>query len=317
MSITIALDLGGTSIKLALVDNGKLLGIEKILVAENTSLEPFLSVIESKVSILSDQFGISENDFGGIGMAFPSLVDSDDGKILSEYVKYSDVNNLNLQDWARKKWGIPLLLENDARAALVGEWQYGAGIGKNDLVQITIGTGVGSAVLMDGKILKGKHYMAGNLGGHITVKYDGNLCNCGNIGCLESVASTWALPGIVKNHPQFEKSLLREEDTIDFEAVFRLAKQNDALAETIKTECIHVWSFGVINLVHSFDPEMIIVGGGIMKSKEFILPHFQKMVDKHTWLPAGTVEIVAAKNEEHAALLGMDYLIKNINSQQN
>ena len=310
MSTTIALDLGGTIIKMALVREGKLLAVEEIPVPANEALAPFLPVIEGKVSFLAKSCGVSENNISGIGMAFPSIVDHRKGKILSEYVKYCDVNDLNLQDWASGKWGIPLLLENDARAALAGEWQYGAGMEKTDLVQVTIGTGFGSAVLIDNKILRGKHSLAGNLGGHITIKYDGEPCNCGNVGCLESVASTWALPGKIKRHELFESSRLKQEPRLDFEAIFRLAAQNDELAGIVRDDAVKAWGFGVINLVHAYDPEVVIIGGGIMKSKDFILPCIQKMVDEHTWLPAGTVEITAARNHEHSALLGMDYLIK-------
>lgn len=244
-------------------------------------------------------------------MAFPSIVDNENGKILSDYVKYKDTNDLNLHHWAMTKYNAPMVLENDSRAALIGEWQYGAGQGNKNIVLLTIGTGVGSAVLLDGKILRGKHYLAGNLGGHVTINYKGKTCNCGNIGCLESVASTWALPEIVKKHPDYKNSDLSKENHIDFEALFRLSTEGDSLASKIRDECLNAWSFGVINLIHSFDPELVIVGGGVMKSKEIILPYFQEKVDRHTWLAPGTIEIKPAKYEKHAALLGMDYLIRS------
>ncbi|MEQ9423500.1 MAG: ROK family protein [Cyclobacteriaceae bacterium] len=314
MPITIALDLGGTSIKLALVKEGGIIESSNIPVNDNTRLEPILTTIEQSISDLASKNGIASSQFEGIGMAFPSIVDNKAGKILSEYVKYADVNDLSLQSWSKKLWGIPLLFENDARAALVGEWQYGAGIGKTDLVQMTIGTGVGSAVLIDGKVLRGKHFLAGNLGGHVTVNYDGDECNCGNIGCLETVASTWALPTKVSSHQLFKESRLSNAEIIDFEVVFKLAAENDPLATIIRDDCVNAWGFGAINLVHSFDPQAIIIGGGIMQSKLQILPQIQKMVDKHTWLPPGTVEIIAAKNGNKAALLGLDYLVKqNVN----
>ena len=150
-------------------------------------------------------------------------------------------------------------------------------------------------------------------GGHTTIKLDGEPCNCGNIGCIETVASTWAIPGLVHSHPDFNNSALRNEPVIDFEAIFRLAAQGDQLSKYMKEKCIEAWSFGIINLVHSFDPEMVIIGGGVMESEAEILPIIQEMVDKHTWLPEGTVEVVAAQNKNHAALLGLSYLIQNIN----
>ena len=311
MSVTIALDLGGTSIKLALVTKGSLLCLDEIPVEQNSQLQPFLPIIEKKVSAMSRNQEIDLNNISGLGMAFPSIVDNQQGIILSDYVKYQDVNLLNLKQWAQHIWGVPLIMENDARAALVGEWQYGAGQGKNDIVQVTIGTGMGTAVLMDGKLIRGKHYLAGNLGGHTTIKYDGELCNCGNIGCLESVASTWALPAQVKSHPQFQNSQLKHEANIDYEAVFRLAAKNDVLSIEARDAAVTAWGFGVINLVHSFDPELIILSGGVMDSKDHILPRLKTMVDQHTWPPPGTYAITAAQNQQHAALLGLSYLANN------
>ncbi|CAN5606237.1 ROK family protein [soil metagenome] len=310
-SPSIVLDLGGTLIKLALVRENELLAVSEIQVSDHTLLKPFLPIIEEKVMGMAKTCNISEREFAGIGMAFPSIVDSNNGKILSDYVKYKDTNDLNLHHWAKSKYNAPILLENDSRAALIGEWQYGAGLGYNNIVLITIGTGVGSAVLLDGKILRGKHYLAGNLGGHITINYKGKTCNCGNIGCLESVASTWAIPDLVKQHPDFKSSDLSKENYIDFEALFRLATAGDSLARTIRDECINAWSFGVVNLIHSFDPEIVIVGGGVMKSKELILPFIQDIVDRHIWLAPGTINIKPAKCENHAALLGMDFLIRS------
>jgi glucokinase len=310
-SPSIVLDLGGTLIKLALAVKGKLLAVNEIEVSDHKLLKPFLPVIEEKVREMAYSDSISATEFAGIGMAFPSIVDCDNGKILSDYVKYKDTNDLNLHNWAKEKFNAPIFFENDSRAALIGEWQYGAGLGHKNIVLITIGTGVGSSVLMDGKILRGKHYLAGNLGGHITINYKGKTCNCGNIGCLESEASTWALPEKIKQHPGFINSDLKKEKNLDFEALFRLAAVGDSLACTIRDECLKAWSFGVVNLIHSFDPEIVIVGGGVMKSKDYILPYIQETIDRHTWLAAGTVKIKPAKYENHAALLGMDFLIRN------
>ena len=310
MSVSIALDVGGTNIKGALVQGGKILAEDSIPVSDNNLLAPLLPVIRERIASMARSANVGSGQFGGIGMAFPCIVDSRESRILSEYVKYRDINDLALNAWAANIWGIPLRMENDARAALVGEWQFGAGKGIDNLVQITIGTGVGSAVLIEGRLLRGKHYVAGNLGGHMTVKYDGSLCNCGNIGCLETVASTWSLPEIARKDPGFGQSMLSREPSIDFRILFDLAKKGDELSCRLRDDCIKAWSFGIVNLVHAFDPERIIVGGGIMKSRDILLPHFRDIIDRHTWLPPGTVEVVAAENENNAALLGMAYLIE-------
>jgi len=309
MAVSIALDIGGTNIKMALVRQGSILNSLMLPVKENTTLGPLLPLIEKNIDQLLD----GRDDLQGIGLAFPCIVDNQKSLILSEYVKYQDINDLNLSQWAHDQWGVSVLFENDARAALVGEWQYGAGKGYDNLVQVTMGTGIGSAVLMNGRLLRGKHYLAGNLGGHMTIDYEGADCNCGNKGCLETVASTWALPDLVKISSKFADSTLSELEVIDFKALFDHAANNDELAISVRDHCIKAWGFGLINLVHAFDPEIIIISGGVTASKEIIFPIFRDMINKHTWLPPETIEILPAAFKDSAALFGLDYLIQNQN----
>lgn len=309
MALTVAMDLGGMSIKMALVENGQILASRKIDVKDSAKLAPLLPQINSGIEQMISETAHSKSDLGGIGMAFPSIVDNQAGKILSDYVKYTDTNDLNLNAWARDHWGVHVVMENDARAALAGEWQHGSGKGFNDLILVTIGTGFGSSALINGKLLRGKHHLAGNLGGHMTIDIQGTLCNCGNLGCLETVASTWALPHLVKKEPGYQNSSLSKEEHLDFQTLFEAADLEDQVAISVRDGCIQAWAFGLVSLVHAFDPEMIIVGGAVMGRKEIILPEFQKIIDKHTWLPPGTIKITHAANENHAALLGMDYLV--------
>lgn len=309
MAISIVLDVGGTNIKMAMVQEGRVMHSLSIPVEDNHALEPILPDLEKHINSIVEER--SDETLRGIGMAFPCIVDSRNNRILSEYVKYQDINDLNLAAWTKKNWGVPVQFENDARAALVGEWQYGAGKGINNLVQVTIGTGVGSAVLMNGRLLRGAHFLAGNLGGHMTLNYDGAICNCGNIGCVETEASTWALPEIARSTEGFENSHLADADIIDFKAIFHGADIGDELSIRIKDQCIRAWGFALINLIHAFDPECIIVSGGIAASSDILFPVFRNMINKHTWLPPDTVELKVANHTDTAALFGLDYLIKN------
>ena len=247
----------------------------------------------------------------GIGIALPVIVDSKNNKVLTQYVKYSDAKDFDFNDWFRKNWNIKLQLENDARAALVGEWKYGAGRGCNDLVMLTLGTGVGSAVLTDGTLLKGKHYLAGNMSGHTTINSDGVHCNCGSTGCLETEASTWALPAIAKRLDPHSRNALSEKPGLNFEDLAEAIELGDDFARKVFDHCVNVWSICAANLVHSFDPEKIIVSGGIMKSSSKILPVLQHRIDTKTWLAPGSVKVAAAEQPEFAALLGLAYLVNN------
>ncbi len=116
------------------------------------------------------------------------------------------------------------------------------------------------------ELLIGKHFQAGNLGGHFVVKHNGALCTCGNIGCMEAEASTWRLPTLLKEHPGFNQSAIRNEEVLDFRALFHYAGNNDRVAREVLDYCLSAWAAGIITMIHAFDPEMIILSGGIMNS---------------------------------------------------
>ncbi len=301
------MDLGGTRIKFGVIDEGRLVSTASIVVPSSEHFAAVLPDIERQIDTMLQEGGY--NSLQGVGMAFPTIVDSDNMKLLYKYVKYNDANDLDLKGWARDRWNTPLAMENDARAALVGEWQYGAGQGSDNLVMITIGTGVGSAALMNGQLLKGTNYLAGNIGGHQIIRFDGERCNCGNTGCLESEASSWALPDILKKHPGYAGSAYDAgAERPDFEAVFRLAGAGDAFSLSVRNRCMDVWFNGILNLVFSFDPEKVIIGGGVMHSADVILPYIQHKIDHASWLPAHPARLVAAQQPDWAGVLGAGYL---------
>lgn len=305
----IALDLGGTRIKFGLVENGQLLASANLEVPSSESFAAVLPIIEAQVERMLA--GTGTQRFEGIGMAFPTIVDSDRRRLLYKYVKYNDANDLDLVAWAKAKWDAPLAMENDARAALVGEWQYGAGRGAENLVMVTIGTGVGSAALINGQLLKGSHYLAGNLAGHMIINLDGNICNCENVGCVESEASSWILFEMIQQQPGYKDSAFVNGERANFETVFRLAASGDAFAASIRNRSLYVWSTAVLNLVYAYDPERVIIGGGVMHSADVILPYIDTKLSEAAWLPENAVEVVAAQQPDWAGVLGMGYLAGN------
>ena len=314
---TIAIDLGGTVIKTGLLKSGKLLADKKIEALSFNGLRNMLPGIEKVINQLLEESEIKSKQILGIGLSFAGLVDSDQNRIISTNKKYDDGPETDLVAWAREKWKWPLYAMNDARMALLGEWKHGAGQGCDNIVMVTIGTGIGSAVLLNGNILLGKHFQAGNLGGHFTVNHKGSQCTCGNIGCVEAEASTWRLPSLFQQHPGYESSSLRAEHKKDFKALFAHADRGDKTAGDILEHCISVWAAGIINLIHAFDPEIIILAGGIIKSAPFFMPKVQEIIDRHAWTPWGKVKLVTARNSDTAALYGGDYLVRNKLKQLN
>ena len=169
---------------------------------------------------------------------------------------------------------------------------------------MTLGTGIGGVAMLDGKLLRGKHAQAGALGGHIPVLFTGRQCNCGAIGCAEAEARGWSLPYVVKEWPGISKSALAKCPEVGFKELFQEAANGDEIAVAIRDRCLRIWAADAVGLVHCFDPEIIVIGGGVMKSADIIIPYVEKYVQKYSWTPWGKVQVRAAALGNNAALLG-------------
>jgi glucokinase len=248
--------------------------------------------------------GLSAGDCAGVAVSFPGIVDPFSARIFSTPKgKYDDSASVDLRQWSRESLGLPLRIENDARMALLGERFCGSLEGCDDAVMLTLGTGVGGAVLAGGRLLRGKHFQAG-LGGHVPVLFDGRACICGSRGCVEAEASTWALPEICRSLPGFAESALASAPVLDFAALFHWSRAGDAAAMAARDRCLTVWAAGAVGLIHSFDPDALVVGGAVMKSADQILPFLEEYVHTHAWTPWGKVRICQAELGPDAGLLG-------------
>lgn len=299
-----AIDLGGTHATCAIVEDQSILASEVMTTDGTTGLRPVLPEIVGAFHRLKTQTDTKGGNCLGLAFSFCGLVDSRTSKVLSTNQKYDDAQGLDLAGWAKSELGMRLRLENDARMALLGERYAGAGRGFDDIVMTTLGTGIGGAAMINGKLLRGKHAQAGCLGGHIPVLFGGRQCTCGAIGCAEAEASGWALPLIARDWPGFAESALARGKTINFEALFRLAEKEDAVALALRNRCLQVWATQTVGLIHAYDPEIVIFGGGVMKSGAEILPYIQSHVEKHAWTPWGKVKVQAAKVGNNAGILG-------------
>lgn len=307
--VTLAADLGGTTIKLGVVRAGRVLAQGAIDAASRGGIAAKLPEIEATWRGLLASAGVdAARDVAGVGMAFPSLIDPKTHVITSTNDKYPDAKGFDLAGWARGAFGVPIAVENDANAALAGEWQYGAGHGCRSCVIMTLGTGVGTSAVVDGVPLRGQHGQAGCLGGHFIVNAFGRACTCGGVGCVETEASSWALPAIARSHPGFATSALAALPEVSYAALFRLAGEGDAVASELRDRSIRVWSAAAVNLVHAYDPEVVILAGGIMRSPEPTVSMMQKFIDDHAWVGWGRVRVVKGELGDAAALLGVSYL---------
>ncbi len=301
----IAVDLGGTKTKAGIVKNSKLIGRNEFTAKSSGSLLSYLSFVKRNLLLLCEKSNTDPADLNGIGIASTGIIDNKKNRVLSVNKKYPDATQIDFSQWADEELGLPLILENDANAAMLGEWRYGEAKSTDNCIMLTLGTGIGSSVICNGHPLRGKHFQAGILGGHFIVNYNGRKCTCRGKGCVEAEASTWALPDIVRNDPEFNKSILSNLPVIDYKELFSAAEKKDKLSVKIRDNSMLVWAACTVSLIHAYDPEIVVFGGGIMKSAHIILPYITSYVEKHAWVKKGQVKIVKAKHIEDAALFGL------------
>src|ERR1700758_3040721 len=204
--LALSLDMGGTHIACGVVRDNELLGSTSLDSELGESLESLLPYITATLNRILKECGTAAEECYGVAVGFPGVVDVRNGRILSTLKKYEDAMHLDLQQWAMEHFGLRLRIENDARMALLGEQYSGAAQGVEDVVMITLGTGIGGAAMMLGKLVRGAHAQAACLGGHLPVDYRGHQCACGNVGCAEAEAAGWSLPRIVRETPGFHDS---------------------------------------------------------------------------------------------------------------
>jgi len=300
----IGIDLGGSHATIAVVKDDQILGSHRVSLDSAQPLRPALDLFAEAIRQLLAKLQLDAANCEGLALGFCGLADARIGRVVSTNKKYEDAPSIDFESWSRQELGLRFAIENDARMALLGERHAGAARGCDDVVIITLGTGIGGAAMIEGKLLRGKHAQAGCLGGHLPAKVGGRPCTCGAIGCLEAEASGWSLPFLASEWPGFSASRLAGENNIDFKTLFALADSGDRIALEILDYCLKVWAAGAVGLIHAYDPERIVMGGGVMSNAAIILPYIQEYVNRHAWTPWGKVEIVAAQLGNNAGLFG-------------
>ncbi len=302
----LVMDFGGTLIKIALTQ-GPLFVVQENI-HNHSNIRDLDEVILYTHKMLA-KIGASKDEIKRVGISLPGIVDTDKKTMLSVNEKYQYSIGFDYKGWSLKHFGCEPFMDNDARLALLGEVGYGVAKEEKDAVMLILGTGVGTAAILNGQILRGKHYQAGILGGHFTLKYEGEQCNCGNVGCVEQLASSWSIKAHVMRHSLYQNSILKN-NPIDFYHITQAYRRNDSCAKEIVKYCAHIWASCVVTLIHAYDPQKIILSGGAMKSADIFLPYMKKVIDK-AWTYWGKPEIVIAKDTEAFVLKGLNFQLNN------
>lgn len=301
---TLAIDLGGTTIKLAVVRDGVIAARSAIPAHSDVGLEAGLVSIKNEADKL-----VAGYEIAGAGVAFPGIVDTTEKRVLAANGKYSDAVGLNPAGWIQSAFGYQTVLENDANAALMGEISYGIASGCKNAVLIILGTGVGTAAVMDGQLIHGRHYQAGCLGGHFNIPFNQRRCGCGNYGCVEANASSWSLQKLAREDHDYCGSGLSTEKVINFRTLEKWCLHNDRLANRLKDSVVEYWSSCVANMILAYDPETVILSGGIIKFKGL----FEEIRDRtiqRTWTPWGTPDFAISAFPENSVLVGLHHIIE-------
>ncbi len=301
----LAVDIGGRRIKVGVVQGGRVLSFRALDARAEEGLTAHLADIEAAIAEAAAESGLSPAACAGLGIVCPGLVDPEAGRVLSTNRKYPDAVHFDFGAWGIDTFGLPVRLENDAHAALLGEWRHGAASGADDVVQVMLGTGIGCSVIIGGLPLRGRGNQAGLLGGHVVVAVNGRPCTCPGRGCAEAEASTWALPSLAREDPAFPSSALAAEADIDYRSVFAHAATGDDLAIRLRDRSYAVWNAMAVSLVHAFAPERIVLGGGVGHGAPDLPARMARHLQEHAWTSYGAVEVVHAQHPDSAALLGI------------
>jgi glucokinase len=306
----LAIDLGGTKINAAIISSkGQIRAKEYRLTLANKGPEIVISRIFSAIDHLLKTENINITQLDSISIAAAGAIDINRGLVTAS-PNLPDWCDIALRDILKEKYGINTILLNDASAAALGEHHFGAGKGVSNLVLLTLGTGIGGGIIIDDKLYSGVNGSAGEIG-HMTIDINGIIDTCGNVGCLETLASGTAIAReVMRRVRQGEKTSLTEIvkdkiENITAEKVEIAARGGDPLAMEVISQAGTYLGVGLVNVVNIFNPEMIIIGGGVAKMADLLLNPARQIVRERAFqLAVGAVRVVPAQLGNDAGILG-------------
>lgn len=306
----IGIDVGGMSIKAGVADiNGNVLHKTTIVTRGNYDAEYTISNDIHKLIVkLLDEANIPEEKIAAVGIGQAGSIDSERGII--NYWNNIPMKNVHVVEELKKWHKMPVFIDNDANVAALGECVFGAAKGLRNVMLVTLGTGVGSGIIIDGKIYRGE-YGAGAEAGHMRIVMNGEPCTCGGRGCWEAYASVSALirqtKAAMEKHPESMMcSIAAEMGEVNGITSFKAARAGDKAALEVVARYIEYVGTGLISLQNIFRPQIFLIGGGISKEGEFLTAPLEKFVqdgmfDKETGDP---VKIRPAALHNDAGILG-------------
>lgn len=299
----LALDIGGTKLAAGILSaQGELL--DHLRVPTRLELGP-RGVVDQLLELARDLLAGSVRPVALVGVGCGGPLDREAG-VVQAPPNLPGWHDVPLSRWLQEALSLPVALDNDANAAALAEWRFGAGRGARQLVYLTVSTGIGGGVILDGRLYVGKSGNAAELG-HIQIDYAGEPCHCGGRGCLEHYASGTSLARraseLARSHP--ESWLARQPQPLTARTVLQGLEMGDPLVQTLWDDTLDRLAAGVASMVHAFDPERVIIGGGLANFGEHLFGPLRERVAART-MPAlwQGVQLLRAELADHVGLYG-------------
>lgn len=313
----VGVDVGGTNVKIALIDKkGEILFSKTVPTRAEMGYEYTINNMKQSIREMIEEAKIDQNALEGIGFGFPGQIDCDNGvvRILPNIPGWI---NVPIAEIMQKEFNVPVKVDNDVRCAALAELNYGAGAGCNNLICITVGTGIGSGLIVNGKLVRGASNAAGEIG-HVKLSInDGPICGCGDTGCMEAYASGPAIVAMAKEYIKGGKSTKYREMTnaksdITPAVVAQAAKEGDVVAKRIFTIMGEYIGTGMASVVNLLNPEKIVIGGGVADAGDILIAPLKETLTKRAMpIQGSAVEIVPAQLGNTAGVIGASLLIDN------
>ena len=297
-----AADLGGTHLRAATVDgNGS---IQFRFKQHTPQINDANAIVDAIVAAVHEAEKQGE-DISAVSLVVPGTVKVEEGTVVTA-PNLPCLDGFLLGAALTEQLHLPAILENDANAAAVGEMWRGAAVGCKTIICVTLGTGVGGGIILDGKLWRGMDGAAAEIGHMCVDPFGGVACTCGSRGCLEVFASATAIVRMTREaSPRYPDSVLQGKDDRTAEMIFEAGQQGDELALEIFRRMGVYLGIGLANLINILNPEMIVIGGGVVNGWDLFAKHMHQQVEERAFpLLAARVKIERAKCGDDAGLLG-------------
>ena len=303
-SLIFAADLGGTHLRAATVDQqGKI----QFRFKQNTPQGGGAgAIVDAVVAAVNECRKQSDgDDISAVSLVVPGTVKVEEGAVVKA-PNLPCLDGFRLGAALTEQLGLPAIVENDANAAAVGEMWQGAAVGCKTIICVTLGTGVGGGIILDGKLWRGVDGAAAEIGHMCVDPFGGVACTCGSRGCLEVFASATAIVRMTREaSPRYPDSVLQGKNDLTAEMIFEAGKQGDELALEIFRRMGVYLGIGLANLINILNPEMIVIGGGVVNGWDLFEKHMHHQVEERAFpLLTSRLKIVRAKCGDDAGLLG-------------